>query len=435
MNTVMVSSQDLLETRVTDYIPNAYNTAFLMNRQRPLLTQWVVRQMIVDPRVSFGLWLIKGPMLSKAKFAVESETEEVQTFVQKLINDFWLNGAVQALKAVEWGYSGSEVLYKRDEKTGQIHYAGLKDFDSTHVKIVTKNGVRAGILLDNFQTQRMSQGKAVYLGGPKCFHHVHWRHAHPYYGMSRLIGAHLPWNEIWCEGGYRDIRRLWFYQNAFNGGIMYHPEGSVKTPEGRILNYQDIAQEMVEKMRAGATLAMPSKFDQRGNRLWDYQSPKGNTIPSGLFDYGDSLRIEILEAMGIPYEVIEASGNEGFGSSTGRQIPETAFYAILQEELNWLIYDLVEQVAKPLVQINAALGLLPYDTFEVLAHPLDSEASDMVYDEEGGDPNNLSNSEEDTLKNPKSKKPIKKEPKPNESKNAIDKSEDQNEVKRLSVAG
>lgn len=382
MNPVYVDPNRLLQTHVQDYIPNAYSGYWIFNRQRPIFTQFTVREMLIDPRVNFGLWLIKGPMLSKAKFKVESENEEVRDFVIDMVNEFWQNGAVQALKAVEWGYSGSETLYKRDEKTGRIIYAGLKDFESPSVKVVTKWGNRTGLLISNFQTAKMEPGKAVYLGGPKAFHHVHWRHLHPHYGRSRLIGAHIPWNEMWSEGGYRDIRRLWFYKNAFEGGTIYHPQGYYKTPEGSLHSYQDLAQSLIEKKRTGATLTLPSDTDARGNRKWDYQEAKGNTIPAGLFDYGDSLRIEILEAMGIPYEVIEASGNEGFGSSTGREIPETAFYSILQEELNWLIFDFVNQIAKPAVQINAALGLLPYDTFTVLSHPLDSDPMSMEYDEE-----------------------------------------------------
>jgi len=260
-------------------------------------------------------------------------------------------------------------------------YSGLKDFESPSVKVVTKQGRRTGLLIDNFQTAKMEPGKAVYLGGPKAFHHVHWRHLHPHYGRSRLIGAHIPWNEMWSEGGYRDIRRMWFYKNCFEGGTMYHPQGYFKTPEGRLMAYQDLAQSLIEKKRTGATMTLPSDSDQRGNKKWEYQEARGNTIPAGLFDYGDSLRIEILEAMGIPYEVIEASGNEGFGSSTGRAIPETAFYSILQEELNWLIYDFVDQIARPSVQINASLGLLQYDTFKVSAHPLDSDPDSLEYDE------------------------------------------------------
>lgn len=351
----------------------------MFNRQRPIFTQWTIREMIIDPRVMYGLGLIKGPLMSKAKFKVESDNEDVRQFVVDMINDFWQNGVGQALKAIEWGYSGSEVMYKQDEKTGRYTYCGLRDFESPSVKIVTKNGDRTGIIVDNFTTVKMTPGKAVYLGGPKCFHHVHWRHINPWYGRSRLIGAHIPWNEIWSEGGFRDIRRMWFYKNAFDGGTMYHPMGSYRDQSGALKTFQQLAQELIEKKRAGATMTLPSDTDSRGQRKWQHEPAKGNTIPQGLFEYGDSLRIEILEAMGIPYEVIEASGNEGFGSSSGRAIPETAFYAVLQEELNWLIYDFIQQIARPMVQINAALGLLPYDTFKVMSYPLDADPSSMDY--------------------------------------------------------
>lgn len=382
MNQVYVDPNQLLTTMVPEYVPGSFHNTFTINRQRPLFTQFMIREMIPDPRVQFGLWLIKGPMLSKAKFLVESENEDVKEHVTDLLESFWLNGAVQALKAVEWGYSGSEVMYKRDEKTNRIMYNGLKDFESPSVKVVTKNGSRTGLIIDRFQTVRSSPGKAVYLGGPKAFHHAHWRHFHPWYGRSRLYGAHIPWNETWSDGGYRDIRRMWFYKNCFEGGTLYHPQGYFKTPDGQLIAAQDHAQALMEKKRAGATLVLPNTVDSRGNRQWEYEAPKGNTIPAGLFEYENALRVEILEAMGVPYEVIESSGNEGFGSSSGREIPETAFYAILQEELNWLLHDFTEQIARPNVHINAALGLMPYDTFKILAHPLDSSPEEMSYDEE-----------------------------------------------------
>ena len=139
--------------------------------------------------------------------------------------------------------------------------------------------------------------------------------------------------------------------------------------------------EIIEKKRTGGVVALPSGTDSRGNHIWDYEGPKGNTIPAGLDIYGENLRIEQLEAMGVPYEVIEASGNEGFGSSSGREIPETAFYSTLQEELNWLVYDFDEQIVAPLVKINAALGLLPDEDYMVLPHPLNSSPEEMEYDE------------------------------------------------------
>ena len=381
MNTVYVNPNDLLKTHLPEYLPSNTHQGLFNNTtyRQPVFTHYTIHEMCMDPRVQFGLSLIKGPMISKAKFKVESENEEVRKFVINLINQFWTNGAVQALKAVEWGHSGSEVLYKRDEKTNQITYCGLKDFQSQSVKVVTKDGRRVGLLIKDFLTSDMKTGKAVYLGGPKAFHHVHSRENHPFYGRSRFYGAHIPWNEIWSQGGFRDIRRLWFYKNAFQGGILYHPNKNYVLPDGRNIHSQDWAQEMIERMKTGAVWTLPNTTDNKGQREWELKEPKGNTIPAGLFTYGDSLRIEILEAMGIPYEVIEASGNEGFGSSSGREIPETAFYSILQEELNWLVYDFVEQICRPMVQINAALGLLPYDTFDVLSYPLMAKPEEVDF--------------------------------------------------------
>lgn len=386
MNPIYVNPNDLLKTHVEEYVPST-SRQFIgtATYKQPIFTGQTIQQMEIDPRVKFGLSLIKGPMISKAKFKVESESEEVRQLVIQMINEFWKNGAIQALKAVEWGHSGSEVLYKQDEKTGHITYCGLKDFQSSSVKIVTRNGKRCGLLIKDFMTMSMKTGKAVYLGGPKALHHVHNREIHPFYGRSRLYGAHIPWNEIWSQGGYRDIRRMWFYKNAFSGGILYHPDKMYRLPDGRTIHSQDLAQEMIEKMKTGAVWTLPNETDRNGKRSWELQEAKGNTIPAGLFDYGDSLRIEILEAMGIPYEVVESSGGEGFGSSSGREIPETAFYSTLQEELNWLIYDFVEQVARPIVQVNAALGFIQYDTFDVLSYPLMSKPEEVDFVDKDGD--------------------------------------------------
>jgi hypothetical protein len=369
---VLVNVNDLLNTQVTDYVPGTYWAQWGYTRNRPLFNSYTIREMLIDPRVRFGLWIIKGHLMAKAKFKVESDTPEVQEFVESQIKRFWKQGITQALKAIEWGYSGAEVEYEQDEKTGQIVYCKLNDFEPPSVKVVTNKGQRVGILVSNYQTINMAPGKAVYLGGPKAFHHVHWKEYNKHYGLSRLYAAHVPWNEIWSEGGYRDVRRLWFYKNAFEGGIMRHPQGTVQLPTGQIRSYQDIAQEMIEKKRAGAVLTLPSDTDQRGQPRWNYEPARGNTIPAGLFEYGQSLRVEILEALGIPPEVIESSGSQGFGSSSGRSIPEDAFYSVLYELLLNLLNDLVDQIIKPLVQINARLGLIPYDTFDAMPYPLNN---------------------------------------------------------------
>ena len=395
-----VNTNELLATHSSEYLPHAYAYMHpITGYKRPPFTFSTIREMQIHPDVMFAMWLLKGPMLARARMQVECDNEEVKQYVIRALNRFWKNGAVQALKALEWGFSCSEVLWKADNK-GMISYSKLRDFETEACRIVTQGGERVGVLVKNFSTFGGETTKELYLGGPKVFHHVHSREKHLWYGQSRLIGAHLPWNEMMTEGGYRDIRRMWFYKNAFQGGIMRHPDGYVRTPEGNLKAYQHIAQEMIEKMRTGAVLAIPSKYDARGNPIWDFEAPKGNTIPAGLFEYGNDLKDEILEGVGIPTEVIRSGGNQGFGSASGREVPESAFYANLQDLLNWLVLDFDEQIINPGYQINAHLGKLQSNVeYEINIHPLDVDAAEMDYEEDleeepsSTDPNNQPSNE------------------------------------------
>ena len=115
---VDASPEDLLSPKpiTEDYAPwGAWGgltfTGFI-NRNRPPFTFYTVSEMLTDPRVHFGLMLIKGPIVSKAKFKVDVPRTDVGEFIQKNLRRFWLNSAVRILKALEWGYSGAEVFSK-----------------------------------------------------------------------------------------------------------------------------------------------------------------------------------------------------------------------------------------------------------------------------------------------------------------------------------
>ena len=372
------TAQDLLKEPVTaEYIPFMRHSGFLVTgfRNRPPFSRLHVREMLTDPRVQFGLWLIKGPIMSNAKFVVKSENTEVQDFVIKSVERFWRTSAVRALKAVEWGYSGSEVIY--EVKNGQVHFQTLRDLDTPDVSVVTNSGRLQGIIVRHVPmgTQPQSHKIKVFIGGPKAFLHVHMRERNPWYGLSRLFASFIPWWEQWSDGGYRDVRRLWFYKNAFEGGILYHPPGITRLNDGTIISNKDLAREMIEKKRTGGVIAFPNlTVDASGNRAWEYEAAKPNDIPGGLMEYGTTLRDEILEGMGIPTEVVESSGGEGFGSSSGRAIPQMAFFSTLQEIAQWLIHDFQVQILEPLVALNFGEGI----DFEVVPQSLLESANELM---------------------------------------------------------
>jgi hypothetical protein len=371
---VVDNPQELLKpSQAIDYEPGGYFGDFhYLGHGRPPFTAATIAAMLTDPRVIYGLWLIKGPLLSDAHVKVNCEqNEQIRQFVIAQINRFWQNSATKALKAIEWGYSTAEVIYR--EKDGQVQFDELRDFHSPDIRVLAKEGTIVGIEVRNRRAP--AKGK-IYIGIPKAFVHLHWREKQRYYGVSRLHGAHVPWWEIWTEGGYRDIRRLWFYKNAFEGGTMRHPPGKSATESGEARSNRDLARELIEKKRSGGVLTLPNTLaGERGEYAWLYEPPTANPAPEGLLEYGEVLRDEILEALGIPPEIVSSGGDQGFGSSTGRQVPQMAFYAILQELLQWLIADLNTCIIKPLVDLNFGEGsselyeLLPFKLSEDLSQP------------------------------------------------------------------
>jgi len=352
-----VRIEDLLGRPLSaDYVPaETYFSHFVTSRSRPPFTIQIVTDMLTDPRIKFGLWLIKGPILSNARFFVQCENEEIKEFIINQINRFWRGSAPTALKAIEYGYSGSEVIYTF--KNGLLQYQRLRGISSKDVTAVTKDGEFVGMYVES-----SIFNKRMYIGRPKAFWHIHWRDIHPWYGRSRLFGAFVPWWEMWAEGGYRDIRSLWFHKNAYDGGAMYHPPGETQLRSGETISNKELARDMIEKKKTGASLAIPNIPTADGGKAWEYQPPSSNPTPDGFVQYGESLRDEIWEGLTIPPEIAKA---EGTGAYAGRRVPHQAFMSILQEISNWLMLDFDEQIVRVLVHLN--WGEVDY---EIIPFPL-----------------------------------------------------------------
>lgn len=435
---VDVSEEELLRSPITeDYTPwgtwGGLSFVGFINHNRPPFTVWTIREMLCDPRVTFGLWLIKGPIIAKTKFEIETSRPEVEEFLQKNLKRFWMNSVSRVMKALEWGYSGSEVLYRYNSEDGRIHFDTVKDIESIDLRPVTVDSTICGFAIRNVETSdsttldneypKTEEMKTKtgdfkkYLGFPKCLYHLHSRERNAWFGLSRLFGAHVPWWEQWSSDGYRQLRRLWFMKNAFEGGVMYHPMSTIATKQGP-MPARDYARELIEKKRSGGTLTLPNTPGPDGQgKAWEYIPPQGNPVPAGLLDYGQLLRDEVLEGMGIPPEVIQSGGETGFGSSSGRQVPQMAFYSVLQELAQWLVYDFDTQVLRYLVQMNfgdvqyeiKVLDLMeekvetdPNDPFQN-ENPLDQEQVD-----ENGEPiGEVAAAEEPPLPEAKAKKPPK----------------------------
>jgi len=328
--------------------PDTSLAAHLYHPNRPFFTLHSIDAMLTDARVVFGLKLIRGPILSNARFFVNAKNEALKEFLVSQINRFWRTSASIALRSLDYGFLGCEVLYRAYEN--RLQFDKLKFLHPHTTRVVTRKGEFVGIEVDRIA----NRSSTLFLGRPKCFWTVHQRDQHNWYGRSLLRGAFLAWNEVWSAHGYRDQRRLWFYKNAYAGPRIGYPPGAAPQETGQLAPkpYRVIAQEILDKMISGSGCVYPMGGE------WNFEDARPISIPEGLLEYGDQLRDEIWEGMGIPPEVARA---EGTGAYAGRRIPQQAFYSVLQEIVQDTITDLDDQILQPLVQMNFG----PYSDYEI----------------------------------------------------------------------
>lgn len=394
---VRVTPEDLLDSEpiTQDYAPwSAYGQwwSSVWSRNRPIFSYWTIREMLTDPRIVLGLWLLKGPILSllPKKVQINCSDSKVTAYIEKQIKRFICTSAYRVMKSFEWGYCPVETLSRYSETDGCLHFDTVRDIEPLDTRPVLNQGQLCGFVLRNttstIQTPinpekissevKTKNNAERYVGFPKAIYHLHDRSKNPYFGLSRLYGAHVPWWEIWSEDGYRMIRRLWFLRNSFEGGTIYHPPGQIATPNGPRA-CRDYARELLEKKRAGGVMTLPNTPGPDGSgKMWEYVPPGGNSVPTGLLEYGGELRSELFEALGIPPEVIESQGDTGFGSASGRQVPQMAYFSVLQDLANWLVSDFDTQYLRYAVTMNFSsveydLEIESFMEDSVSAHPND----------------------------------------------------------------
>lgn len=351
---------EMLQTITAAYAPRPQRLAFWpFMHQRPVFTLSMIEPMIADPRINLGIEMIKGPILQNTRFFVDTDDPDIKEYVTKQLTRFWMTSAAVALEAIEWGFIGHEVLYRVEE--GVLQFDTLKHLASLDVRPMHKDSRFVGMTVRTRTGDHPGDGK-VFVGVPKAFWHIHNRQKNRWFGRSRLFGAYIPWWESWSDGGARDIRRLFFHKYAYDGGIMYHPEGTYKDQSGATRLNRDLALDIVEKKKSGGVMAMPNTMENENQRAWEYIPPQVFPTPDGVLQYQQELRDEIFEGIGIPPEVAQA---EGTGAFAGRRVPQQAFYSTLQTLVVWLLGDLRDWILDPLLDINfgknhSAYEIIPF---------------------------------------------------------------------------
>ena len=373
-----MKGQDLLKVEetnpiswVSNYFPSSLEPEYGHNF--PFFRLSLVPTIRKDPRIRFGLNLLKGPVQSFTAFfkedeandpllhetvreqgiqfiyAVKCDDEKATELILSSLNRLWANGLQEMLLALDWGFSVSQVIYKRRDE--QIVFDSLEHINPYNVApLMHPKGNRlVGARIRGFEGH--PGGRKLFI--PKILWHVHNKDVHHLYGQSRLEWAFVPWHETWVTYGARDIRRTWFLRNSYDGGSMRYPIGKADLGSGMTIDNKELAVQMMSNLRTGGYRVFPDRPNPITNeQQWQYEPPTSNVTPDGLMEYPESLRFEMLEALGIPPEVVESSSDGGFGAATGRKVPMMAYYSTLTPIVNHAINDFCRFVIDYLLIVN-----------------------------------------------------------------------------------
>lgn len=350
----MVSNRELFEVRTAHYRPpNRQLSPHTYYTTRQPFTLGVVEAMRRDPQVKLGIRMLKAP-LTKAKLNIISESKEVRDFVMQTFKRVWARSISDVLDGLFYTRFAGEIVYCKDD--GRVCFEDMRPIHPMDAKILTSKGLKYGIKVCG--NNEASEQEDIVLEGSKSFIYIHGREFSSWQGKSELEAAYPPWLDKNDRYGALAIRKLWFYKNAFGGGILFHPPGNYRFSVNGVeqsIPYRDLARQAIEQAMTGAVWTFDNVVNEKGVRQWEYMRPEINGNASELLQYPQELDTEILRGMGIPDDVI--SQVSGTGSFAGRTIPLQCFFISLNEILRRIVDDIREQIVDFLVRLNFGTGV------------------------------------------------------------------------------
>jgi hypothetical protein len=396
-------SEELFRVVSEGYQPPARQSSAISPDPTP---PWSFRQselMLLDHQVQLGC-SIKAALMLKPKIQLSGNPEIIQYLSEqiKLIN---LKMVPKVIEALWMSVDGGEMIYDRDP-SGRVVFSEYRNFHPLDLNIIHKSFEFKGLTVRS-RNQSIAQGTsngkdawngAVTLMGPKAFFYVHKRRYGSWDGVSELRGAYKPWLSRTDFKGADSSARLWFYKNAFNGGLILHPPGSFKdTRTGKMIPYRDVAQQIGISYMNGGVITVENVVDPATKQpYWDIKPPTMNGSGEDLLNWVDHLDVRIHRGMGIPDDIL--SQESGTGSYAGRTIPLSAFGFAHTQQLRAIWYEIDVQILRYLVATNFGNAAVNSYKFETVECDLDAlmpkgpgQAGDVgpMGDEENQNPLNL----------------------------------------------
>jgi SPP1 gp7 family putative phage head morphogenesis protein len=345
------------ESLATEYRPlHGINTFLQWQQNRlPLLTYWKICEMRTNHDIRLALRMRKAPV-RKATISVECDDEILRDYVIKVLQRIWQRCLRDVLKAVEFGYSGTEIIWEDSEIGGKKVRLPCrsKGYPAIDIRPLSMDGRIVGMRLK--QSSHGAQTReGVDFWGPQKLWYAFDSEAGNYFGNSALVGAQRSYEELTGKDSALDSRHHFYYRHAFRGPVIRYPNEEFRRPNltggGHIrVSGRDIALEMANEYKNGSALLAPNTKDPTTGEYkftFEFPTQSANAAPD-MRDYIKDLGREVSRGIEIPDEVLSG---EGSGSLASRRVPERAFYAMSEDDTLEVIACCVDQIVEPAVRM------------------------------------------------------------------------------------
>lgn len=355
-------ARDMYSVHTLNYRPPTFYKPAFLQMGLPAFTLETIEWMRRDPQVRLGMSIKLAPF-HVVKLTIKADPEVAQ-YMGNQIRRFWMKAIPKITRAFWYTRSGGEIVYRN--KNGQPEFWNYNDVYPSDIAILCKNRVPVGVSIkpqsgtndpyaasnigfsDN-ENPRYGEAEAqptLRMFFPKGFLYLHGREFGSLQGQSEFEAAYESWMEKCDSQGAKHSRKLWFYKNAFSGGILFHPPGVYVDENNQEIPYQALARQAMETSLNGAIWTFEQKYDENGKPLWDYVQPQLNSGGEKILEYVRHLDNEIMRGLGIPDDIVQQI--TGTGSYAGRSIPLMSFFISQRQTLTNLFGICDDQVFRAL---------------------------------------------------------------------------------------
>jgi 2'-5' RNA ligase len=295
-----------------------------------------VPRMANDPQIRLCIWM-RTSLFLHANWEIECDSADAKKWIDATVHTCWTRIVPAMLgQYFSWGNSCALPNYNSDDGFLDVTGCRLVTPMSGTPHLWTNgpyNGTFYGIDLANNSSLSDGGSRNVLVRTPFAMWFGGSERKAPLYDESLLSSAYMPWLEKTTRGAALDTRRTYYRRMTVPPIIWRVPRGRLDPSNPNSMTCADYASKLAETLENNSTVIVPDDrvmgIDGRGEAQWEAKSFGAASSPVDVLSYIRELDREIMRAMGIPPEVVEAS-ETGSGYS-GRQIPQQALYTITDQ--------------------------------------------------------------------------------------------------------